>query len=585
MNNITINLSVLDVLKHSPKAVEALTHDEHRTVIRDGIHKRSDALALDALCGSGKTYALIQLANKQANLENRFIICCKTIRLSRQIEKDIETLQPGLCRRLDSSKFEAHTDPDSEQIVKPSKRRSSVIGELIQALRSADAPVLIVTHKCLDLLAEIALVNSDIDELFKKASVFIDEAPESFITQTTKPICYEDKHIHPWLNYVHKCKDEATGRDVLRATDPEAIKKYLAGQESRYQTVLVALVTGHKVFVNHLDEDNHTYELSARRNSLILTLPCREVTLMAAGAKKTPFAREMVRTGQVMKWGDNSALMAEMNPDRLIHKNAGRFHVTPVLKNVRASQRNLRENFDDMMNGVIQELNRIGKPFIITSNVKLCDPIKLRLQSAGLLDADNMIFDAEQTITPPAGVKGIWCPPMVQGLNCFKEYQVFVFLCTVRFAAQDVEAYFGIDERDIAQEVEDFSNIDAPYQFFMRGVGRKRGGTDDFAESWLICADQFQADAVKEYIGKETDTYLMSSAVQVTEKEQDMTTQKATVDANKQKLQQGIDMLRLSGQKVTKATLHKQTGISRPTINKYWDDLIAVSEQQPEQSK
>lgn len=63
MNDLTISLRVADVLKREPTAAEILTHDEHRSFIREGIRTQSGALALDALCGSGKTYALIQLAN------------------------------------------------------------------------------------------------------------------------------------------------------------------------------------------------------------------------------------------------------------------------------------------------------------------------------------------------------------------------------------------------------------------------------------------------------------------------------------------------------------------------------------------
>jgi predicted DNA-binding transcriptional regulator AlpA len=45
-------------------------------------------------------------------------------------------------------------------------------------------------------------------------------------------------------------------------------------------------------------------------------------------------------------------------------------------------------------------------------------------------------------------------------------------------------------------------------------------------------------------------------------------------DKNVSILQQEIDKMNSEGVVVTKAELHKRTGISRPTINRHWGKLI-----------
>lgn len=485
------------------------------------------------ICGGGKSHAMIEYIMNELGVtdrpSSRFIIAAKTDKLCEHLQ---ERLPLAVVINTDSLNM------------RKKRNQEFVTGAVCKAVKSYQHRVIIITHAALERLASRLHYDSELRDAMRDCQVMIDEAPDGR-KQVSAYVRLDYVDSVPWFDYT-MIKD-----GLMYATRVDKLRHILRAGDTRSAQMLIALINGDKVRVKEVDSNTLQLSCLARSDVYVLSRFCR-VCILGANILNSPIVRTGLRRGFLS--GAKESDVIRVPDDRRTHKRTDRVNFGHLL-DVRASKRNIKKYADDIADRVIEVMKRTGKPFLFTCNA----------DEPGAEGFKFKTFFTEK-FTPYGGK---WIAPKAHGQNKFADHDCAVWLCSLRFKPDVIDEY---DDKEEAHSVESWETLDGCYQFLSRTGIRKQDsvtGTESFT---FLVLDAEQADYC-------TSNYF-HDAVPVADFEPihvEVTTQqergRKMTSKTVQAIQSAVDMLKLSGVKVTQSAVAKQAGMSRMTVSRNWSEV------------
>lgn len=515
--------------------------------------ERESALVdyVSSACGSGKTHAYSGHIN--GTMTARFIVAAKTEELAREIARGIAG-----AALITTSGLNLRTVRDKQ----------SVTAALSMAVKSYAHRVIVSTAKGLELLARNIYHDQELMASLTDYHVLIDEAPDSRKTVQPFIINASERSMIPWLEHTSTLPDGS-----MISTNNGKLREALRTGVFRQPDYLVALINGDKVRVKELDGNRIELRTCPRSDLYLVSKHCagRKVTVFGADIEHSPWMKKGIRNGHISQSQPSDTF--KIDPKRMDHRNTSRVKVFNVLDVPKGSKRVIRGRVQSIANAVLSGVRTAGhKEFIWTANHD---------DQEGVICSEfQRIFEAAMPpVTLADGTRtGAWyVPPMSHGLNQYEDFACAVYLCAVNLSPS---AKAELDNDEEVADVEADGHLGACYQFVSRGVIRKRD--DESANVRFDCfvLDKAQQDyLIGRFFKDGHKDQSLAIAVESTEQKEAKAQANARAQADRgQRVQSkqaatiraAIEYLTVIGVKVNKKVVAEHTGLSKPTVLKYW---------------
>lgn len=427
---------------------------------------------VNAICGSGKTQAAISEIAANAH-QKKFFYLIPSLKLSNEIAQSM------LNHGIDVYRVDSETNP--HKVI-------ANITAAIRAINVAGSGVLLCTQQaffCLPeyLSREMSGWTAIVDEVPKLIHSFEPTLPYNHhvLSDYIKLGATDDENELAFVVMSDKSKTEAFLRRNADDLDLP-IKDLIKDLASPYRDVFTDLKAWNKVVVDkRITADHAEMKYGNEHNKLrffsILSprvfSGCDEVVLMGAHLNERSALVHVWQNSYGIKFKPHQILS---RIDQTEHKNGNRLEIVV---------------------GQERDYSRYQSQQIDKETGLTATEIHIN-QARSVLDPDQNVLvlcnKADEEYCPKEWTKA---PAISHGLNCFQDYNQFVFLASYGFSPKihAMLVKFGIPEKILADEL----LIDAAYQALMRTSLRNPSSTAPVKA--YIVSNTIATDITKDFIG------------------------------------------------------------------------------------
>lgn len=492
---------------------------------------------VSAICGAGKSTALVKEVNLNKYAE-RYIIACKSDLLCEQFKRQLPSAELINTTGLELRK---------ERV------KRSVTQTLSTAIKCYHHRVIICTHKALELIGARLHVDNDLRLAISDYRVIVDEIPSNR-KQVSVVRDMGCAHLFPWFEHT------IIADDKLYAVNIQGLRAALRGGDSKAEALMIALINGDTIHAEQLPSGEMIFKGNARSDLYHLSKYCKNgLTVMGANAERSPLVVQGLKHGHLNIARPSTTITVDQSRNQV--KNTSRVKIG-VLMDRPASKRAIRQNINEIAQKAVEQLKAIGKPFIWTCN------------NADMETDFVQVFDGYFK-----EIGGVYLKPgSMAGLNDYRDYTVAVHLQVTIYPPTQSKYYADDFEASYNQT---WDTQDGAYQFLSRTAIRNLD--DSNTECHFLVLDEVMYEHLKElhYPDCERMDFEPVHVERISSDEQHANLCIARVKRSENqkttttdKIQTAYDLLKESGMKATQKAVAELAEISLRTVKSYWKEIL-----------